>query len=562
MSQRLDTAASDVASFYRPPERVMRLSRMGSAHPMRLSFLRILLRRVQRESWQFERTLWEVDARGVGRAVYRATGPERSYSLVVFAHDLHDDMRSDRVIATAWDATFTLFDGAPTTADLDRLQANVPLQEAGRVSVRELALSRANRSVRLFNYVVDALSEGKQPDIAEIAPIGYLMRTTAVYGSGKFGAADRSVLAQRPELAAPFQAEMLTVWLIRWFTIDIVNHMAKIRGKDKAVQLAPDICRTLGVGNSTGLGMAPFLVRHPLLLHTWISVREEALARVRACAQARPAHIEALNDAAAQAVQNAALWRSEHPLQVEKLADLRRDLEKITGHLTDWPTAGELPWNTLWMWGEETLSEEGQEALLSLMLEPHGALIDELASAMSVDESLSFHIDGRMTLGTLRGILRRYYAWALSIDFDKPEAVSRFWYVSEEKLEPRLGERFHEDGATLEQPLCIAWMAQSLFKAIENCAEHETLAAFLLANPEHRYMVRRAQQLPRTPYAEVHDNLIAHDMLPIDLMRCKLALFGASHFDPRSDKWVRINLFRGEAYPLEMNRQRGAGQDA
>jgi hypothetical protein len=114
---------------------------MGSTHPMRLSFMRVLLRRIEKEGWRFDRPVWEVDDRGVGRAVYRARGPERTYSLVAFAHDLPDEMRSDRVIATAWDATFALVDGEATTADLDRLAKNVPLQEAGRVTGKELALS-------------------------------------------------------------------------------------------------------------------------------------------------------------------------------------------------------------------------------------------------------------------------------------------------------------------------------------------------------------------------------------------------------------------------------------
>ena len=78
----------------RDPDVVMRLSRMGSAHPMRLSFLRVLLRRMKQERWRFDRPLWQVDDRGVGRAVYRARGPERTYSLVAFAHDLPDEMRS------------------------------------------------------------------------------------------------------------------------------------------------------------------------------------------------------------------------------------------------------------------------------------------------------------------------------------------------------------------------------------------------------------------------------------------------------------------------------------
>jgi len=135
----------------RTPATVMRLDRMGAAHPMRLSFLRILLRRAQRENWQFTRTEWNVDDKGVGHAVYQARGPERTYSLIAFAHDLPDEDRTDRVIATAWDATFTLFDGIPSEDDIHRLSQNVPHQEAGRISEKEICLSRANRSVRLFN---------------------------------------------------------------------------------------------------------------------------------------------------------------------------------------------------------------------------------------------------------------------------------------------------------------------------------------------------------------------------------------------------------------------------
>jgi len=85
---------------------------------------------------------------------------------------------------------------------------------------------------------------------------------------------------------------------------------------------------------------------------------------------------------------------------------------------------------------------------------------------------------------------------------------------------------------------------------LADCREGETVAEFLLRDPEHRFVVRRAQVAARYPYAEVRDNLIAAEMLPIDLMRCKLAFFGASRFDPRSDKWVRISLFQGAPYPL------------
>jgi len=541
------------AAFRRPPSQVMRLNRMGSAHPTRLSFLRGLLRRVTREGWTFDRPVWEIDDNGVGRAVYRAAGPDRTYCLVAFAHDLPDEMRSDRVIATAWDATFTLFDGEPTVADLDRLQANVPLQEAGRVSPRELSLSRANRSVRLFAHVIERLAQGLQPDMAEVEAVGYLMRTTAVYGSGKFGAADRAAIADRPELSAPFQAEMLSVWLIRQFTVDIAEHLAAVLGGASAVPLSPEIKRVLGVGNSTGLGMAPFLVRHPVLLNNWMMAREEALARVRAQDTADPDAVAGFHAALVAAQENAALWHSTHPIQVGKLDALRRDLSRIAARVADWPGAEpNHPWDRLWRWGEAALSLEGQEALLALMLEPHGDLVDGLADCMTADEKASFRLDGGMNVATLSNILRDHYDWALDIDFERPENSARFWYVSEEKLEPRLGNRLEEDGAALEQPLCIARLARELHAALAGWPGDTPLATVLLAQPEHRFMARRAQIVRRHPYAEVHDNLIAETMLPIDLMRCKLAFFGASRFDPRSDKWVRISLFQGLPYPSDM----------
>lgn len=207
----------------RSPDVVMTLERLGSLHQSRLSFMRQLTRRIAREGWSFHTHAFNIDANGVGHAVYTAKGPERLYSLVAFAHDLPPELRSDRVIATAWDATFTLFDGVPTVADIERLSQNIPLQEAGRVSESELTVSRANRSVRLWDHCVEALASGNQPDPAQLDAVGYLMRTTAVYGSGKLGAADREVIANRPEMQAPFQAEMLTVYLIRWFVRDLIE---------------------------------------------------------------------------------------------------------------------------------------------------------------------------------------------------------------------------------------------------------------------------------------------------------------------------------------------------
>ncbi len=539
------------ADYRRPPEVVMRLARMGSFHQTRLSFMRTLLRRLRKEKWRFKRNLWAIDENGFGRAVYTVYGPERAYSLVAFSHDLPDHMRSDRVIATAWDATFAFFDGVPETADLDRLEANVPKQEAGRISDSELSLSRANRSVRLWQHVVESLAAGRQPDREQLESVGYLVRTTAVYGSGKFGAADRLAIAERPELSGPFQAEMLSVWLTRAFSLDLVEHVAAAMGGADAVVIDPGLRRHIGVGNSTGLGMAPFLINHPALLNNWMMAREEAFARVRSLPAAEPQEIAEFKREFERARNNVEQWRSEHPIQVEKLRDLRADIELMSAYIDAESLADDHPWDRFYCWAEEKLSLEGQEQLLALMLEPYGELVDDLTQCMDADEHLSFFIDGAMSLPDLREILEAHCQWALQVDYAEAENCARFWYTSAEKLEPRVGERFEEPGAEYELPLAVGHDIKRLHDSLLASKQDQTCAEFLLAHPEHRHTLRRVQNLPSHPYAEIQDNLIAADMLPIDILRCKLSFFGATRFDPRSDRWVRICMYQDAPFPHE-----------
>ena len=40
-------------------------------------------------------------------------------------------------------------------------------------------------------------------------------------------------------------------------------------------------------------------------------------------------------------------------------------------------------------------------------------------------------------------------------------------------------------------------------------------------------------------------NVLHQDSPPMHLLRCKLAMFGATKFDPRSDRWVRVTFFQG-----------------
>lgn len=538
----------------RDPKRVMRLSRLGSLHQCRLSFMRILTRRMAEEAWEFTCPVFNIGADGTGHAVYCAKGPERTYSLVAFAHDLPAEMRSDRVIAEAWDATFTLFDGVPDASEIARLSQNVPLQEAGRVSESELSLSRANRSVRLWKHVVDALAAGQQPDPEQLASVGYLMRTTAVYGSGKFGAADRELIADRPEFAAPFQAEMLSVFLTRAFVQDLAEHAAQVKGGDTAVRLDPKVARQLGIGNSTGLGMAPFIVNHPMLFNNWIMAREEALLRVRQVRLASVNEISQFEEMLRRSACSIAQWHSEHPVQIAKLDALRADLDALFTYLAAHELTKEHAWDHLVQWSEETLSEEGQELTVSLLMEPYGHLVDGLSRCLSDDNSDAFLIDGSMSISSLKDLIRSSFGWALKLDWSSPQNCTQAWYVSAEKLEPRIGSRFEEPIADYEQPLAPARDAARAFGALEDWDQDNTVAEFLLVHPEHRHTVRRVQISATAPYSEIQDNTISKDVLPIDMLRAKLSFFGATHFDPRSDRWVRICMFQGAPYPCELTK--------
>jgi hypothetical protein len=149
-------------------------------------------------------------------------------------------------------------------------------------------------------------------------------------------------------------------------------------------------------------------------------------------------------------------------------------------------------------------------------------------------------------------VIENQYDWAIAVDYEKKENRARFWYTSAEKLEPRVGERFDEAGAEYEQPLCIGFFIRQLYEALLEWNRDLPIAEFLLTNSQHRHTVRRVQTLMSHPYSEVRDNLIAADMLPIDLLRCKLSFFGASKFDPRSDRWVRICMYQDAPFPHEM----------
>ena len=528
----------------RDPNIVMKLSKLGSFHQSKLSFLRSFLKEFK--NWDYKRDLFELNVLGFGTAVYSFKKNNRVYSLICFANQLDEGERSDRVIATKWDAAFTLHDGVPTKQDIERLRKEVPKQEVGRLSYKELTLSRANKSVRIFNHVVDSLSEGKQPDISLLANVGYLYRTTAVYGSGKFGLADRFRIKDREEIHGPFRLEMMLVYLVRQFTFDQVNHVAKNKNPKKAISLNLEICRSLGIGNSTGLGMAPFIVNHPTLLNNWVLAREIALKEIREIKKVEKKDSDLFIEYLKKSIKNITSWNTNSEYQQKKIKFLLKDLNNFINFIEkNFNFYNEFAFNKVYLWLEKNSCDECIEYIVSMMMEPYDQIVDPLINKMSSDEEQYFNIPTNRTVIELKDILENKYKQILKIDFSKSENNQNFWFISKNKEEPRLANRFEEKGSDLEQPLAIARDIKKLYEALSVSKNSSTVDKFLLKNNHLRHVVRRAFIVEKFPYSEIQDNTIGKSIVPIDMLRLKLSFFGALKFDPRSDKWLRICMFQG-----------------
>ncbi len=530
----------------RPEAEVMDLARLGSFHSSTLSFMRTLVRRIMKEEWTIERSRFDLDNDGYGTAIYRIETPNDLFNFVLFSNHLSDEDRNDRVIATSWDLTMALCEGEVDETWLEDMHLNVPKQEAGRVDSRVFSLSRANRSSRLFSYVLQELCAGRQPDADRIAEVGYLYRTTAVYGSGKLGMADwNKVRSKFVDFNRPFAPEMFICYMLRQFSLDQVDHIANARAPETAVAVDTDLKRFFGIGNSTGLGMAPYLINHGELFSQWVEMRETALAQVLHKAAPTEWRINLFHDLVAKAKQHFAESVTSDDEQIERNRVLIEELDDVDAWLTSQGTEIET-WSILTDHAHGAWSLETQELIHAICLEIHPELVNDLEDNCAVIPNPV--IDPSMTTAQLREVIETRYDWALAIDFSDPNNSDAFWYRSEEKLEPRLGFAGADPGVEKQMPLPIGRRVRECYDLlIEDLSQHpdSDVIHFLLRQPAMKSIARRVQTMSRHKYAEIRANLADRNVRPMDLLRCKLSFFGVSKFDPRSKLWVRNTMYQG-----------------
>ena len=539
----------------RPASQAMDLERLGAGFSSRLSFMRTLVRHMVRDQWAISYSQFELDQQGYGHAVFDIKMPHSQLSLVVFSQYLAPAERNDRVIAEKWDLTMTLVEGEVDDLWLQQLAVNVPLQEAGRIDARSLCLSRGNRSARIFDSLLALLRNGQQPEPKKLAEVGYLYRTTAVYGSGKFGACDWDKIArQHPDLARPFSAEMLVCYLLRQFSLDQLHHLVHQPAYPKAVDLDINLQRYLGIGNSTGLGMAPYLINHPMLMNQWISQREQAYAEVLA-APVSQEKIEQLKRVLAQAMQHVREVSTFDAWQANNNVQLLSDTQALSNWLAI--DAHEFnDWRQLHEWAQLHYSLETQELLVSLLLELYPALVDPKEDQLAINESLTY--DPTQSAQNLADSIQESYDWVFDYDFSQADENQTFWYYSQEKMEPRLGKTDVDDGAEVQMFLGIAKAVQACHDDLLTVMEQSydiSVAEFLLQKPIHLGIVNRIATMAQTQYGEIRANLLHKDVLPMHLLRCKLAFFGVSKFDPKSALWVRNTMFQGAPVVSDLSQE-------
>ena len=75
--------------------------------------------------------------------------------------------------------------------------------------------------------------------------------------------------------------------------------------------------------------MAPFLIKHPVLIHNWVSARETALTRVISLDSHTSSTIQHFREILDKAIEHVAEWNVDDEVQMERIKVLRQDLQKL-----------------------------------------------------------------------------------------------------------------------------------------------------------------------------------------------------------------------------------------
>lgn len=525
--------------------------------PTPFSFAHSFIRYAGEQAMSMRRTHWRLDKTGRGTAAYQVQLGGRTFSWVAASFMLDPDEQEDRIVATKWDSTSMLAEGEVIDADFLTVLEQVTNVLWGRARPGTLVWSRGNRSVRLFEHTTQALARGEQPDPARFAAIGYLFRTTGFSANGRNGMVDYAALVEENHpLRGSYHAQMLASYLWREFSIDLVEHMAR-QINPEAASLSPSLRRYLGVGNSSGVGLAPFIVRHPVLINQWTESSNNALKAVADLdvTSLLPSGFrlaDDLNTRLDDAVQH---FREQPTAEFERFAsgyviagDLRAAQRLLVRRATEGSSVRE--YMTLL---RPLIHSESLEAVKSVLLESasYGVETDRL-DAMTAEETLNF--EGSMQCGVLRALLHENFSESLrDIAASRSEDKNYyFWYYSEENSEPRRGEAGEDPGEEYSIPLDMKGRLQQLDWALSEISPQLPVAHLTLEQPDLHYIVSWVQSMIGRPNVLAATDFLSRDFLPVDTLRFQLAIYGMLKMRTTSPNRLRGTILQGAPLPDEL----------
>jgi hypothetical protein len=540
----------------RPGSQVMRPESLAAIQPSRLSGARAFMNKMLRERWDISLRRFEVDADASGTVVYSIKSPEREFSFICFSRPPSRTARTGRIIGQAWDMMGTLNEGPATEADVESARQELPKLYTGRASPNALIWCRSNRSMRVFDQTLEALAAGRQPSIEDLSKVCYLMRNTGLDGNGTFGTRSFPSLGRDHPLGGVLQAQLLTAYMMREYSCDLVEHLARLKS-ERAVPLDPSIRRFLGVGNGSALGLIFFVHRHPRLVDAWIGARETSIAKARGLRLERDdARIERLIGL----VERTKTFRCQDRMVYEAFtssAEIAADLEAVLEALLELRDRGTVgarshahPLDALVRHFEGKLKPESLETLLSLLIELVPEEADALFAAIHAPDELS--VSPAETLASLSELIRTDYQWALQTDMSAPDAYHYVWYKSETAEEPRRGAR-EEMPEAQDLGLDICGDVQSLMADIARESQGMTVARFLLKYPKHRHPVARLQSLRGRQFHTPRANINADAFVPIDLVRLmNCGIHGVDKTRDFLNRNLRGVLYHGAPTPADI----------
>jgi len=548
--------------WLRRPEECMTSSTLSAMKSTRVSFAPVLARRMIQQRWIIKRERFHCDAGGDGHGVYsiRAGSHELTYIARCFRWDGIEKVgrRSDGANRDMFGAIFLR---PPDEERIARELAIFDLRDVDRMRTDSSVTgwTPANRSARFFDHVVDSLTAGRQPDPGFLGSgTGYLLRNGGYLGSGRNGSLSFEGFPEGHAIRHPFFADLFGLFLVRQVSIDLVNGIAAARSP-KAAQLAPDIARYIGVGNSSGQGMCVALQRWPHWVSTWLTVRELALA----FAKSRPANedmrraerLRKLISRASDYYRSIKLQCEDYVVSTDVLA---RNIAAVKPWIAETVHNG-APWGELVRRAEAQFDGETVEQLNSLLLEIYPEFADACTGYLPIGAERERDLAPEMTVGELKALLRCRYDWALSYDMRLSGTRRHFWYHSADNGEQRRGERVIDPHEEFESFIDHIGLVQRLASVLTLYADDQHMAEVVSDVPDLAFAVSRVQYLADLPYAEIRENLIHADFIPAHLIRFFLAALGMECTNPLSIRYVRGVFFQGMPLPEEI--ARGAGED-